>query len=183
MTIKSYMKNYLKFDVVVFVLIGAFFISPDDVMAQDDTDELRPKQERILNHFDKNGDGVLNDREKYHARKAIARKKHSNNETDVRPDRRRPHDRRPGMDRSDRRITDHARTDRIRDARRDRISDVRPDRVRDVRPDRARNYRRLDRNHDGRLNHGERTAAKRIKAARVKQARMKSARIKGARTR
>ena len=174
MTIKSYMKNYLKLDVVLFVIIGAFFISPDDVMAQDDTDELRPKQERILNHFDKDGDGVLNDREKYHARKAIARKKHNNDETDVRPDRRRPHDRR---------ITDHARPDRVRDARSDRVRDFRSDRPSDVRPDRVRDYRRLDRNHDGELNRGERVSARRIKEARVKQARMKAARIKAARTR
>lgn len=162
MNIKAYIRNYLKIDVILLAIIGAFFVTPDQAMAQDETDELRPKQERILNHFDKDGDGMLNDREKYHARKAIARKKHNNNGTDVRPDRRRPHDRRPEVDRTDRRITDHAR----------------PDRVRDVRPDRVRDYRRLDRNHDGRLNRGERQSAKRIKAARVKQARMKAARTR-----
>jgi len=101
MKTKTYIKKYLKDDLIILAIIGAITFVPGKVMAQDEDQELRPAKQRILNHFDKDGDGTLNDREAYHARKFYSRWKENHDSVerpDVRPDRVRP-DVRPDSDR------------------------------------------------------------------------------------
>lgn len=97
MKTKAYIKRYLKDDLILLAVFGAIVFLPPELMAQEDEQELRPKHQRILNHFDKDGDGTLNDREAYHARKFYQRWKEGQG-SDVRPDRVRP-DTRPDVDR------------------------------------------------------------------------------------
>ncbi|NNE38925.1 MAG: hypothetical protein HKN08_11515 [Gammaproteobacteria bacterium] len=142
MKTKAYIKQHLKEDLIIIAVFGAMVFLPPELMAQDEDQELRPKHERLLNHFDKDGDGQLNDREAYHARKFHQRWKEnhdSGNRPDIRPDRVRP---------------DLHQDRRVR-------PDVRPDvdRVRDVR-------RRIDRNNDRRISPRERVNARRIQARR-----------------
>ena len=83
----TYIKRFLKDDIIILTIIGALITVPAKADAQDEEQELRPKHERILNHFDKNGDGTLNDsRGPYHARQFHQRWKESQG-SDVRPDR------------------------------------------------------------------------------------------------
>ena len=171
MTTKAYIRHYLISDLIAFVIIGAFITIPSLALAQEEDENMRAIHHRILNHFDHDGDGKLNDREKYQARKFYARWKENNNSVD-RPDRRRPDvdrpdRRRPDVDRPDRRRPDVYRPDRRRpDVSRPDVS--RPDVSRpDVRP--ARDIRsRLDRNNDGRFGQRERQAARRIQARRIR---------------
>jgi len=101
MKTNTYIKRYLKDDLIILTIIGALIIIPAKANAQDEDPESRPFQQRILNHFDKDGDGALNDREAYHARQFYKRWKESHDSVerpDVRPDRVRP-DVRPDSDR------------------------------------------------------------------------------------
>ncbi len=68
MKTKAYIKRYLKEDLILMAVFGAIVFLPPELMAQDSDQELRPKHQRILNHFNKDADGQLNDREAYHAR-------------------------------------------------------------------------------------------------------------------
>ena len=156
MTTKAYIRHYLISDLIAFVIIGAFITIPSLALAQEEDENMRAIHHRFLNHFDHDGDGKLNDREKYQARKFYARWKENNNSVD-RPDRRRPDvdrpdRRRPDVDRPDRRRPDVSRPDVSR-------PDVRP--ARDIRS-------RLDRNNDGRFGQRERQAARRIQARRIR---------------
>ena len=103
MKTKTYIKKYLKDDLIILAIIGAITFVPGKVMAQDEDQELRPAKQRILNHFDKDGDGALNDREAYHARQFYNRWKESHDSVerpDVRPDSDRVRDIRQRIDRN-----------------------------------------------------------------------------------
>ena len=155
MKTKTNNQQYIKSDLIALILIGVFISMPTLVQAQDEDMNRRVIHQRILNKFDHDGDGTLNDREKYQARKFYARLKNKNNGSDVRPDRVRP-----DVDRPDRVRPDVNRPDRVR---------PHTDRARDIRPDRARVIRhRIDRNNDGRIGQRERHAARRIHARRVR---------------
>lgn len=68
MKINAYIKKYLKDDLIILAITASIIFVPGKVMAQDEGHEHRPVNQRVLNHFDKNGDGTLNNREAYHAR-------------------------------------------------------------------------------------------------------------------
>jgi hypothetical protein len=97
-------KTNVLHNVMALILTGTIVSVPSMVMAQDE--DSHPNHERIINHFDQDGDGVLNDREKLHARKYFARKNGSGDGSADRPDRRRPDVNRPDV-RPDRNIRDH----------------------------------------------------------------------------
>ena len=94
MKTKNNIKKYIKSDLMILAIVGSLMSVPTMVNAQDEDQELRPFQQRILNHFDKNGDGVLNDREAYHARHFYNRWKQSQGNND------RPRDLRRRIDRN-----------------------------------------------------------------------------------
>ncbi len=94
MKTKAYIKRHLKEDLILMAVFGAIVFLPPELMAQDSDQELRPKHQRILNHFDKDGDGQLNDREAYHARHFYNRWKQSQGSND------RPRDIRRRIDRN-----------------------------------------------------------------------------------
>jgi len=94
MNTKAYIKKYLIEDIILLAVFGTIVFLPPEIMAQDTNTELRPKHERIINHFDKDGDGTLNDREAYHARHFYNRWKQSQGSND------RPRDIRPRFDRN-----------------------------------------------------------------------------------
>jgi hypothetical protein len=71
---------------IASVVLAASLAMPVAAMAEDGSQSI--SRERLLHKFDINGDGVLNDREKYHARKTLARLHQRDN--DRRPDRRMP---------------------------------------------------------------------------------------------
>jgi len=58
---------------IATVLLAASMSLPTLSMAEDDSSSGSVSRERLVHKFDVNGDGTLNDREKYHARKFLAR--------------------------------------------------------------------------------------------------------------
>ena len=104
------------------LLIGAFTATPSWILAQDTNDENVIRYEKLLDRFDRNGDGRIDDSERHHVR-----------DTRNRPD-------------GDRQ--DHSRRDRIRDHF-DRNDNERLDPR--ERQHLRQFHDRLDHNNDGRI--------------------------------
>ena len=75
---------------IALILIGASLSLPSVSMAQDGADNHRVLHQRIKNNFDKDGNGVLNGREAFHAREFHARWHITHAGPAVRPHRRHP---------------------------------------------------------------------------------------------
>lgn len=137
------------------ILIGAFTAVPSLVLAQDTTDEDGISHEKLLERFDHNGDGRIDDVERRHMRDVRNRLDRN------RPDRPRPDVDRPDRPRPDVDRPDHPRRDRIRDHF-DRNDNDR------LNPGERRHLRqfhdRLDRNDDGRIGTREKQAFRRHRA-------------------
>jgi len=67
MKLAFYLKHYLLTDIAVLVIAGCLIGASGVVFAKEGTTDLT-RRDRVLNHFDKNDDGTLGDREKAYAR-------------------------------------------------------------------------------------------------------------------
>ena len=69
MTLKAYIKYQLRYDIIALIVFGTLIAIPSFVFAQEDAaDTDLTRHDKLLERFDRNGDGKLGPEERRHAR-------------------------------------------------------------------------------------------------------------------